>query len=70
MMFPVQLLQGDLDDGQPPYYYDHPDNPATAQFPNATLAWIKGAGHYTNLEKPDVVTSSIERFLESAVEAR
>jgi pimeloyl-ACP methyl ester carboxylesterase len=63
MSFPVQLLQGDLDEGQPPYYYDHPDSPAAAQFPNARLVWIHGAGHYTNLEKPEVVSNCIETFV-------
>lgn len=63
MHFPVLLLQGDLDDGQPPFYFNHPDNPAAAQFPDARLEWVSGAGHYTNLEKPDAVTGSIERFL-------
>jgi pimeloyl-ACP methyl ester carboxylesterase len=63
MEFPVMLLQGDLDDGQPPFYYDHPANPAVAVFPNAQLEWVRGAGHYTNLEKPEVVTKAIEAFL-------
>lgn len=64
MSFPVLLLQGDLDEGQPPFYFDHPDDPATAQFPNARLVWVRGAGHYTNLEKPDVVSQCIEEFLD------
>ena len=63
MSFPVQLLQGDLDDGQPPFYYDHPGTPAAAMFPNAKLVWVEGAGHYTNLEKPEVVTEAIRKFL-------
>jgi hypothetical protein len=42
MTFPVLLLQGDLDDGQPPLYYDDPSNPATAQFSDARLQWVKG----------------------------
>lgn len=63
MRFPVQLLQGDKDDGQPPFYYDHPTEPATALFPDARLVWVEGAGHYTNLEKPEVVTQAIETFL-------
>lgn len=63
MNFPVQLLMGDLDDGQPPYYYDHPASPATALFPDARLEWVRGAGHYTNLEKPEVVTAAIAAFL-------
>lgn len=65
MNFPVLLLQGDLDDGQPPYYFADISNPAVAQFPNARLAWVQGAGHYTNLEKPDVVTRNIEDFVRS-----
>ena len=67
MHFPVQLLQGDLDDGQPPFYYDHPANPATAVFPDARLVWVHGAGHYTNLEKPEVVTAAIDAFLKDVV---
>lgn len=64
MSFPVLLLQGDLDDGQPTYYYDHPELPASACFPDARLEWVEGAGHYTNLEKPAAVTRAIERFLD------
>ena len=63
MTFPVQLLQGDKDDGQPTYYFDHPASPAAALFPDARLVWVEGSGHYTNLEKPEVVTAAIERFL-------
>ena len=63
MTFPVLLLQGDLDEGQPPFYYDHPDSPAVALFPDARLVWIEGAGHYTNLEKPKEVTAAIETFI-------
>jgi pimeloyl-ACP methyl ester carboxylesterase len=62
MEFPVLLLNGDRDDGQPPYYYDHPELPATACFPDAELEWILGAGHYTNLENPKAVTDAVERF--------
>ncbi|MBI2726501.1 MAG: alpha/beta hydrolase [Polaromonas sp.] len=65
MRFPVLLLQGDMDDGQPTYYYDDPVNPAVAQFPDARLEWVTGAGHYTNLEKPEVVTEKVEAFLKS-----
>jgi pimeloyl-ACP methyl ester carboxylesterase len=66
MDFPVLLLQGDLDDGQPPFYYDDPTNPAVAQFPDARLQWVEGAGHYTNLEKPEQVTAAIEDFFARA----
>ncbi|GEL23719.1 alpha/beta hydrolase [Pseudonocardia sulfidoxydans NBRC 16205] len=63
MRFPVLLLQGDRDDGQPPYYFDHPTLPATACFPDAELQWVEGAGHYTNLEKPEAVTEHVAKFL-------
>jgi pimeloyl-ACP methyl ester carboxylesterase len=63
MRFPVLLLQGDSDDGQPPFYYADPVNPAVAQFPDARLEWVANAGHYTNLEKPEVVTERIDAFL-------
>jgi pimeloyl-ACP methyl ester carboxylesterase len=65
MHFPGMLLQATDDAGQPPYYYADAINPATAQFPNARLEWVEGAGHYTHLEKPDVVTEKIEAFLQS-----
>jgi pimeloyl-ACP methyl ester carboxylesterase len=68
MNFPVLLLQGDLDDGQPPFYFNDPTNPAVAQFPAARLQWVQGAGHYTNLEKPEEVTIAIEQFLTSALD--
>jgi pimeloyl-ACP methyl ester carboxylesterase len=63
MRFPVLLLQGNRDDGQPTYYYDHPQLPATLCFPDARLQWVEGAGHYTNLEKPAAVTDQIEQFI-------
>lgn len=62
MRFPVLLLQATNDENQPRYYYADPVNPGTAIFPDARLAWIEGAGHYTNLEKPDAVTAAIEHF--------
>jgi len=65
MHFPVMLLQATNDAGQPLYYYADATNPATAQFPDARLEWVEGAGHYTHLEKPDVVTAKIEAFLQS-----
>jgi pimeloyl-ACP methyl ester carboxylesterase len=63
MNFPVVLLQAELDDGQPPYYYNDPVNPAVDMFPNARLAWVPGAGHYTNLERPDIVTQELLTLL-------
>ena len=63
MTFPVLLLQATHDDGQPRYYFDDAVNPAVALFPDARLEWVEGAGHYTNLEKPEVVTAKIEAFL-------
>jgi pimeloyl-ACP methyl ester carboxylesterase len=65
MRFPVLLLQGDRDAGQPTYYFDHPELPATACFPDARLEWVEGAGHYTNLEKPEIVTERVAKFLSS-----
>jgi pimeloyl-ACP methyl ester carboxylesterase len=62
MNFPVLLLQGRLDDGQPEYYFDNPQALAVDCFPNARLRWIE-AGHYTNLEKPREVTAAIADFL-------
>jgi pimeloyl-ACP methyl ester carboxylesterase len=66
MNFPVLLLQGDLDEGQPPFYYNDPTNSAVAQFPDARLQWVQGAGHYTNLEKPELVTAAIQDFFAAA----
>ncbi|MCI2421438.1 alpha/beta hydrolase [Saccharopolyspora sp. K220] len=63
MNFPVLLLQGNRDDGQPTYYFDHPKLPATLCFPSAELQWVDGAGHYTNLEKPEIVTEAVANFL-------
>jgi pimeloyl-ACP methyl ester carboxylesterase len=63
MTFPVLLLQGDRDDGQPPFYFNDESNPAVDQFPDARLAWVEGAGHYTHLEKPGVITERIDAFL-------
>lgn len=64
MMFPVLLLQGDRDDGQPTWYYDHPESPAVDCFPDARLIFIEGAGHYTNLERPEDVTRHVANFLD------
>ncbi|WP_326836396.1 alpha/beta hydrolase [Amycolatopsis rhabdoformis] len=69
MRFPVLLLQGDRDDGQPTYYFDHPELPATACFPDAELQWVEGAGHYTNLEKPELVTERVAKFLATHLKA-
>jgi pimeloyl-ACP methyl ester carboxylesterase len=69
MHFPVLLLQGDSDDGQPTYYFDHPSLPATGCFPDAELQWVEGAGHYTNLEKPEVVTECVAKFLATHLDA-
>ncbi|ARD70010.1 alpha/beta hydrolase BbdC (plasmid) [Aminobacter sp. MSH1] len=64
MHFPVLLLQAADDDGQPPFYYNDPTNPAVAQFPNARLQFIENCGHYSNLEKPEQVTAAIESMLQ------
>ena len=37
-----------------------------AQFPDARLDWVEGAGHYTNLEKPAVVTEQITIFFRTS----
>jgi len=63
MRFPVLLLQAELDEGQPRYYFEDASNPAVKQFPDARLEWIESAGHYANLEKPEVVTEKIAAFL-------
>lgn len=63
MNFPVQLVQGRLDDGQPPYYYETPGALATDCFPNAKLIWMD-AGHYIGLEKPDELTQIVGHFLQ------
>jgi pimeloyl-ACP methyl ester carboxylesterase len=70
MNFPVMLLQATNDAGQPLYYYADDVNPAVAQFPDARLEWVEGAGHYTHLEKPDVVTAKIDAFLRATVPGR
>jgi pimeloyl-ACP methyl ester carboxylesterase len=63
MTFPVLLLQATHDENQPKYYYADPALPATQLFPSAELEWVEGAGHYTNLEKPEIVTAKIAAFL-------
>jgi pimeloyl-ACP methyl ester carboxylesterase len=67
MDLPVMLLQGTNDGGQPCYYYADPVNPAVAQFPDARLEWIEGAGHYTHLENPHEVTAKIDAFFKSTM---
>lgn len=62
MAFPVQLVQGRLDDGQPPYYYETLRALATDCFPQAKLRWMN-AGHYIGLEKPAGVTQIVGEFL-------
>ena len=62
MSFPVLLLQADGDENQPRYYYEDASNPATALFPKAQLKWIERCGHYSNLEKPEIVTERIDLF--------
>lgn len=62
MDFPVLLYQGQLDDGQPPYYFESATAPAVDCFPNARLQWVD-AGHYLALEKPHEVTEAITQFI-------
>uniref|UniRef100_A0A2A4Z0N4 AB hydrolase-1 domain-containing protein n=1 Tax=OCS116 cluster bacterium TaxID=2030921 RepID=A0A2A4Z0N4_9PROT len=67
MSFPVLLLQGRLDNGQPPYYFEDLDSPAVNCFPNAKLKWL-AAGHYLGLEKPAQVTAIIAEFAQQVSE--
>jgi pimeloyl-ACP methyl ester carboxylesterase len=62
MTFPVLLLQADKDDGQPPYYYNDPVNPAVNLFADARLEWVTNSGHYSNLERPEIVTAKLAEF--------
>jgi pimeloyl-ACP methyl ester carboxylesterase len=64
MTFPVLLLQAENDENQPRYYYADPANPAVALFSDARLEWIPNSGHYTNLERPEIVTAKIAEFLD------
>lgn len=61
MTFPVQMVQGRLDDGQPPYYFETPGALAVDCFPNAKLSWID-AGHYVGLERSQDVTEAVSTF--------
>lgn len=70
MTFPVLLLQSEFDENQPRYYYAHPSSPAVDLLSNARLEWVEGAGHYSNLEKPEIVTAKIEAFYQSVKSAR
>ena len=67
MNFPVLLLYGDSDGGQPTYYYDDPKDPVVAQFSNARFQWIEGAGHYTTIENPDEINKYVGKFLSESL---
>jgi pimeloyl-ACP methyl ester carboxylesterase len=58
MVGPVHLIQGELDPGQHPTDYEGLEDLGE----NFTIEWIEGAGHFTHLEFPDVVTASLRRF--------
>ncbi len=59
MHFPVLLLQGALDPAQPRWYFEG----AVSLFPRAELHFIPDAGHFIELERPEVVTEEIRAFL-------
>ncbi len=63
MNFPVLLLYGDDDKGQPVHYYADPKSPAADQFPDARLEWIVGGGHFITIDEPEEITRRIDRFL-------
>ena len=68
MDFPVLLLFGDQDKGQPVHYYGDPENPAVALFPRARLEWIAGGGHFTTIDNADDITGHLEQLLGEPVE--
>ena len=45
MQFSVMLLQGDLDNCQPFFYFDHRHNPVVALIPDAQWVWVEKSGH-------------------------
>ncbi len=63
MNFPVLLLYGTEDKGQPMHYYNDPDSPAADQFPNARLEWIEGGGHFTTVDNPEEITRNLGDLL-------
>jgi hypothetical protein len=70
MTFPVLLLQGDLDDGQPPLYYDDPSNPATAQFsdarlPSRSLGVVLRDAVAIHVGEPEIVLSDRQTLIRS-----
>jgi 3-oxoadipate enol-lactonase len=55
---PVLVAVGDLDTETPPAYSDL----LAASIPGARTAGIRGAGHLSNLERPDAVNAVIRSF--------
>lgn len=58
---PTLVAVGELDEETPPPYA----RALAERIPNARLELIGGAGHYSNLEKPDEVNRVLRRFIES-----
>ena len=58
---PVQLVVGRDDELTPVAVHEQ----MQAQIPGAALTVIEGAGHLSNLERPDVFTRAMSRFLQS-----
>jgi pimeloyl-ACP methyl ester carboxylesterase len=58
MTMPVRLIQGELDPGQPPSDFEGLE----ALGANFSIVWIKGAGHFQHLEKPEATTQAIRAF--------
>ncbi len=55
----MHLIQAELDPGQHPRDYEGLE----ALGDNFTIEWIKGAGHFSHLELPDVISAALRRFL-------
>jgi len=57
---PALVLVGEFDNPTPPSY----SREMAQALPNATLLEVKNAGHLSNLEQPDIVTSAMNAYLE------
>jgi 3-oxoadipate enol-lactonase len=56
---PTMVVVGELDQETPPHYSEH----LAANIPGARLEVIAGAGHLSNLERPEAFDALLVRFL-------
>lgn len=63
MNFPVLVLQAGEDVGQPRWYFDDPQRPLSDLIGDLRVQFLEGAGHFTTVNEPELLTQHIARFM-------